>query len=203
MDSPAPGPPPPALRLLGGNPAPPELLRSWATLDSLDAETRGEIIEHARACALGIAPADLPATLEGIAARQDRSAGEIGECLAMVQQVLARAAAVDLDRMSLQLDLRALAGAGAIDDVLDLFEETRDLLRSRLQEEAIARHGKLLTDVDWRLDTVHRSRGTENVDVQVLWLTLEYAEDGQRRTFSIQVTQPGLEKLRGLLGDLT
>lgn len=114
--------------------------------------------------------------------------------------LLREAARVDLSADAFAQDLAALA-----DDNQELrgillagYEAAKTLLRTELLQNTLSDHGKLLTRVDWRVDTINASNRGIRVRAPVAILTLNYTEGGQHERISLQVTPDLLQQLRAI-----
>lgn len=106
----------------------------------------------------------------------------------------------------LEEDIRQLLGDGGDDGddgaveralavLLPHYERAASKLRAKAALEAATDHGKVVTDVKWRVDHVSHANTGEAIHVPVTMLTLRYAEGEQRGQVTLQLLPEQLEKL--------
>jgi hypothetical protein len=89
--------------------------------------------------------------------------------------------------------------AGEIDavlgNVMPCYERAAPKLRVKAIYEALTDHGKVVTDVKWRVDDVSHANTGEAINVPVAMVTLRYAEGDQTGQITVQLLPAELKKL--------
>jgi hypothetical protein len=79
--------------------------------------------------------------------------------------------------------------------VIPCYERAATNLRMKAIHEALTDHGRVITDVKWRVDNVSHANTGESINVPVTMLTLRYREGGQTGQMTLQVLPEELKKL--------
>ncbi len=125
----------------------------------------------------------------------------IGACRFLFQRGAERNVAPSL----LDEDLRQLlatekptdaALAAVIDAILPCYERAATKLRIKAIYEALTDHGRVVTDVKWRVDNVSHANTGEAINVPVTLLTLRYREGDQSGQMTMQILPDELRKLQ-------
>jgi len=82
-----------------------------------------------------------------------------------------------------------------IDAVLPCYERAATKLRLKAIYEALTDHGRVITDVKWRVDNVSHANTGESIHVPVTMLTLRYREGDQSGQMTVQILPDELRKL--------
>jgi hypothetical protein len=112
--------------------------------------------------------------------------------------LLKQAAALDLPETQFQQDLETLNGGKSelVSFIQARFPEAKEVLRRQILMDSLAAHGKVMTDLEWRLDRVlHSSKGSR-LDAEIVLLTLHYQEGRFPGTVTLQLTRDAAQKLR-------
>jgi hypothetical protein len=187
------------LHCLAGEPAPPLVTEGWSQLEAIPDTSRP-------AFWMLLIPI---LTKPGDAANQNLLALFCKEYNLQPESVLAaigccellfkQAAALDLTPDRFQEDLKALNGgepAELIRFMGERFPEAKQRLRRGIFEESLATHGKVMTGLAWRLDTVlHSSQGT-GLNSDIVMLTLTYREGDRDDRITLQLTREAALELK-------
>jgi hypothetical protein len=190
----------PALHALDGAAAPPELAADLAGFARLPDPARARLWEVLGPSLVEPPPDALGEVVDAFCA----STGADGEALARVvraARVLLRAAArVDLAKERFADDLAAIAPGpdGPARLLLAGWDKAREVLRRELAERAILAHGKVLTGVDWRVDTIGAVKGGPRLGQPVVMLTLTYREGDRTERVTLQALPDTLAELGAL-----
>jgi hypothetical protein len=192
------------LRCLRGKPTPPDLATDLRGLTRLpDAARAGlwsvlgpSLTEPLSAQAEGL----LDAFCRAHRLRRDDLSRPVKACRFLLRE----AASANVERTVFVQDLRALCGR---DDVLEQFfvagyDAACQVVRQEVLQGTLADHGKLLTGVDWRLDSVQASSRGSKMRIPVALLTLRYREGDQARRITLQVLPETLRQLTQTLTEI-
>jgi hypothetical protein len=80
--------------------------------------------------------------------------------------------------------------------VLPCYERAATKLRLKAIYEALTDHGRVITDVKWRVDNVSHANTGESINLPVTMLTLRYREGDQSGQMTVQVLPDELRKLQ-------
>ena len=98
-----------------------------------------------------------------------------------------------------QLLAEAAADSAALDavvaTVIPCYERAAPKLRVKAVYEALTDHGRVVTDVKWRVDNVSSANTGEAINVPVALVTLKYREGEQSGQLTVQLLPEELKKL--------
>jgi hypothetical protein len=186
------------LNCTGGAPVPPPILDDWAKYLAWQADAQrafGKVLE----------PAMLLPGNAGIEQVGDAFCAQHGiereEAIAALRGVgffLSRAAALDLSVDLFQKDAAQLCGenAEAAEILVSRYAASKPSLRQAILGAAITDHGKVLTNVHWRLDQVTASDRGADLQATIVQLTLEYADQPTPGRITLQLTPEGIQQLK-------
>ena len=196
---------PPRARLacLGGGEAPPELARDIARLAGLPRTARERLWEALGPSLSEPLPAPVEQLLDGFCRRHEVPGDELARVLKACRFLIREASRIDLPRAAFAEDLAALGAASEVQQVLLAgYERGKAAVRGELLHDALAAHGKVLTGVDWRVDTVAASTQGAKLQAPVVMLTLHYEDAGRRERITLQAVPGALEELRKVCDQL-
>lgn len=111
--------------------------------------------------------------------------------------LLKQAAALDLTETQFQKDLESLGGPAELTGFIQArFPETKQLLRRQILMDSLAAHGKVMTDLEWRLDNVLHSSKGNRLGAEIVLLTLHYQEGRTSGAVTLQLTREAAQMLR-------
>ena len=187
----------PKLHCLGGQGAPPELILGLERLLRLPPSAKQRFWD-----ALGPAlPEPLPPRAEPIldafcaqhGVDKDDLAGALKACRFLLWEASRRSLGRDLFAQDLEALRPGDPELGRI--LLRGFEAAKEQIRRDLLARSLASHGKLLGDVEWRLDVVAASNQGLAFQAPVAMLTLWYEENGRRESITLQALPGAIKKL--------
>ena len=113
-----------------------------------------------------------------------------------------RASALNLGVEDLKQDLATLSDGdpSRAESILSRYDELKTTIRQIMVEESLADHGKVLTGLDWRIDTVSASDRGADLQTSVIFLTLRYRDGDRHGRITFQLTPQALSQLRGFMG---
>lgn len=191
----------PNLVCLGGRPAPRELLADLRKASSLPDAARQHLWELLGPCLAESNPSDLADRVQRFRAAHGASAEELGDAIGAVRCLIRGASALDMSRASFADDLARLPWThdlGAL--LLPGYDAAKAMVRAEIARESVTDHGKMLSGVDWRLDTVASSNRGGNIGVPIALLTLRYRRGKRRGGVTFQASLNGLRELHDTCG---
>ncbi|MCC6553786.1 MAG: hypothetical protein HUU18_10985 [Phycisphaerales bacterium] len=190
----------PPLHTLLGAPAPPDVAEDLRRIMDLPPEARRRFWQ-----ALG------PCLSDPISQGTERLLDELCRALGIADDDLARpikacrfllreAARCDLAADLFAADLEALhGGAAEISEILLAgYERAKAQIRQEILRGSLADHGRVLTGVDWRVDTMDASHRGAGLRAKVAILTFRYQEGDEARRITLQLTPDALSELKGV-----
>lgn len=130
---------------------------------------------------------------------------EVGRVASAVRALLRFATRTDISMDALRADVRTLAAdrAEAVLDVVGpLFEPLRARIQAELAAKTVTGHGKVLTDFEWRLETISASSVARGLRVPLVTLTLRYEEAGATKTVTLHALPTILKRLKDALAKI-
>lgn len=192
------------LNCLGKQPAPPTLAADLAAALVLPAPVLADlwgVVEP------NLSAINTPHSMEAVSAFSSRHGIEprvVAPVIGACRFLLLRGAERNTAPSALTEDLRLLlagaaAGPGQVDAlveaVLGVYELAAPKLRLKAIYEALTDHGRVITDVKWRVDNVSHANTGESINVPVTLLTLRYREGDQTGQMTVQILPDELRKL--------
>ncbi|HVA11647.1 MAG TPA: hypothetical protein VNF99_00220 [Stellaceae bacterium] len=176
-----------AWKALAGWPAP-AVADIWAVLGPLSKNPRNP---------------EAPQRLKSFCQQHKLARGEVGETVSVLHNLLLNAAAGDASKEDFQRHLATLGCGGAGDRMTAIllagYDQAKLLLRRRLLRVALAAHGKVLTTISWRMDTIGDSDAARHLATSVLVLTLNWQEGSTQGRTTVQLTPDAIRELRRVL----
>jgi hypothetical protein len=193
------------LACLGGAPAPPELAADLQALDELPAVAQRAMWRAIEPILPDPVPPSSTAELESLAAELSVSGHQLSRVASALRALFRFATRTDLSPSDLESDVRALAGDRAeriVPVVMPWAELARARIQSELLQKSVAAHGKVLLDVDWRLDVVTSSNLARGFKLPLVTLTLHYEEHGKRSAVTLSVLPSVLRRFKDMLATI-
>ena len=186
------------LQCCAGQPAPAEVVAGWRHLQGLPEQARRRLWTLLGP-ALSEPPAEtLRALLEAYSREDQLDPDQVLGAVRACEFLLTRASSLDLAASAFGQDLAALSGEDRKTPgiLLARCDAVKAELRARIFRISLAEHGKVLTSVDWRIDTVAGSSRGANLNTSVVLLTLGYEDAGRSERITLQLTGEGIAELK-------
>lgn len=115
-------------------------------------------------------------------------------CVKLVSQGIA----LDLSQEQFRDDLMRLGNDDpvAAEFVASRYQQTKPTLRGAILGAVLADHGKVLTGLNWRVETVQAADRAANLNATVIHLSLQYQEGAEMGRVSLQLTPESLQVLK-------
>lgn len=193
------------LECLGRQPGPPSLGADLAHALDLPPTVLGDLWSVLEP---NLGAINTPHTAEavgGFCAKHGLDPRAVTPVIGALRFLLHRSAERDLAPDLVEADVRLLLASAAPDEaalgrVLDATAACYRLavgkLRRRAVHEALTDHGRVVTDVKWRVDNVSHANTGEAIHVPVTLLTLRYREGEQVGQVTVQLLPDELRKLQ-------
>jgi len=112
--------------------------------------------------------------------------------------LMRQACGLDLTAEQLQQDLSRLSAGPpeAANVLLAQYAAVKSELRKQIVQHTLADHGKLLVGIDWRLDQVTASQRGDQLNTQVIFLTLRYRQAERLERVTFQLTAEAMQHLK-------
>jgi len=189
---------PPALNCCQGRPAPDGVVQGWKQLSAFPTSSQQAFFELLTSSVVEPDESALATALNRFHEDHGVQRGQALMALQTCQFLLQRSAALDLDPDRFVEDLHALSPeeSGALRLLATRYAPLKKRVREELLLQSLADHGKVLVDLDWRVDTVSASDRAVNLNAPVVFLTLQLqGTDGPERV-SLQLTTKSVQMLQ-------
>lgn len=187
------------LNCLGGRPAPPVVAEGWKQLSAFPRSSWQPfwlLLAPVLLNPSGAANKELTALF---CKQHDISPEGMLAAMGCCEMLLKQSAALDLPDDLFQKDLAALTG-GNPDELVrfigERFPEAKRELRNQIFEESLSAHGKVMTGLEWRLDTVRHSSKGNGLNTDVVLLTLQFQEGRKQDRITLQLTKGAARQLK-------
>jgi len=192
------------LKCLAGGTLPAELGRDANRITRLPDRVLAELRPIIRSCVLQPMTAEVGDQLSRFCVQHEVAEADLGGVLKVCGWLLREASALDLSADELGEDVTAVFGeAGDLAAILTSeFEPFKQAVREQLLGEALVNHGNVLTDVDWRVDTIVTERNAPRLGTPVALVTLAYRHAEGTGRLTLQITPERLARLAQVFGAL-
>jgi hypothetical protein len=192
------------LECLGKQPCPPSLADDLGHALLLDAAVRDDLWAVLEP---NLGAINTPRSAEVVGAFCDKhrvDPGAIAPVIGACRFLFHRGAERNTPTASMEADLRQLLAKRApeapaveavVAAILPCYERAATKLRLKAIYEALTDHGRVITDVKWRVDNVSHANTGEAINVPVTLLTLRYREGDQAGQMTVQILPDELKKL--------
>lgn len=127
----------------------------------------------------------------------------VARSLRTLRLLLRAAARTNTPKATLLADVRAAGGGSGVEVAETIvgryYAPALAKLESEIATRTLAGHGKLLTDFEWRLETVTASSQGRGLKLPLVTLTFRYDEGGQHHSITLQTVPTVARKLRDAL----
>jgi hypothetical protein len=191
------------LRSLSGDALPDELFRDAQRAVRLNDGAFVAIAPLLRALVLDPMTPELGEHLSRLCVRHEVAEADLGHVVKVARWLLREASAADLGAADLEADARAIwPDSKLISTLVDGYGAIKAVLRQRLLDDALVKHGNVLVDVDWRLDLVSADRRAAKLVAPVAVVTLAYKSDAAAGRLTLQLLPEQIARLEQLFGAL-
>lgn len=168
----------PAVHSLDGQPAPAEMGPSLRRLSELPPALHDKLGELLLPSLEAMPEDQLESRIARLCRRHDLRPEQVGPGIKAAVLLFRQAAVFDVGTELLEQDLHTLgAGQTMVDLLVPLYQEAFPQLRREIAMATIASHGKVLTNVEWRMDTIGSSNRGRKLNIPVALVTM-YFQDG-------------------------
>lgn len=188
----------PRLQTLGGQPAPPDVVAGWRAIEKLPAKVLAALPELVVSALTTREPAAINDQVEAFCKGHGVQPGSLAPLLDFAMQMVTRAAAGNLTREAFEADFASLSedGGAAAKVVARAFEAAKPALRRQIAEASLVSHGRVLTGLEWRMDSVLASDRGLQLGIPLVNLTLRYRERDDEKSITLQAVPEVLTQLR-------
>lgn len=187
----------PLLHSLDGKPAPAELGASLRRLLELPESLRGKLDEILLPNLEPLPEDQLEARIARLCRRHDLVPEQVGPGVKAAVFLFRQAAMFDVGADELEQDLRAVGAGPALCGLLvPPYRQVFPELRREIAMATIAAHGKVLTNVEWRMDTLGSSNRGRKLNIPVALVTLHYQDGQQANHVTLQMMPDAVAGLR-------
>ena len=188
----------PLLHCLDGHAAPPELAKGIEVMTRLTAPHRERFVELLESTRERMPDDQLDNRIGRLCRRHELPLDLLGPSIKVARFLFRQAAIYDVGADALAEDLAALGGSALTDWLLGLYESCKPKLRSEIAQAALLAHGRVLTGVEWRMDTIGSTNLGRNINLPVAVLTLAYRDGERTERVSLQLIPDMVRGLRNI-----
>jgi len=192
------------LNCLGKQPGPPSLAADLAHIVDLPPAVRDDLWTILEPNLRSINTQDSNRVVEAYCARHRLDPRAITPVIGACRFLFLRGAEHNTPPDLIEEDIKQLLAGDKSDDavidavlaaVIPCYERAAPKLRVKAVYEALTDHGRVVTDVKWRVDNVSHANTGESINVPVTLITLKYREGEQSGQMTVQVLPDELKKL--------
>jgi hypothetical protein len=192
------------LNCLGRQPGPPTLAADLAHIVDLPHAVRGDLWDVLEPNLGAINTPHSNQVVEAYCARHQLDPRAITSVIGACRFLFLRGAEHNTPPDLIEEDIKLLLADSDGDDaaidavlavVIPCYERAAPKLRVKAIYEALTDHGRVVTDVKWRVDNVNHANTGESINVPVTLLTLKYREGEQSGQMTVQLLPDELKKL--------
>lgn len=187
------------LNCLEGRPVPPVVIEGWKQLCALPRTCRESFWLLLAPVLMNPENATNKELILLFSKEHDVPPESLLSAMGCCELLLKQAAAMDLPEDLFRQDIEALSG-GNLDDVgqfiLTRYPDAIQGLRRQILLESLAAHGKVMTGLQWRLDTLKHSSKGNNLNTDIVLLTLSYREGQDENSITLQLTEEAARQLK-------
>lgn len=195
--------PPPLLFCLAGKPAPLGMAQAVSKMAGLAVEGRAALEEILLACLEPMPEDQLDSRITRLCRRVSIDAEVIGPGLKGIVFLMRQAAAADADPNAFGADIMALSSRRDLAKQLaGVYAKALRPLRTEIARATLLAHGKVLSGMEWRIDTLGSSNRGRKINMPVAMLTLHYQDGAKSEHISLQVVPEMLAELREVCNEL-
>jgi hypothetical protein len=186
------------LHALGGAAAPADLAGDLRRLMRLPATGLANLWQVLGPCLADELTKDTERLLDVFCSAYGVTSDDLGRAIKAARFLIQASARLDLPRPRFGEDLATLCpDAPLLHEVLLAgYEPAKAKLRQAIVSAALLGHGKLLVDVEWRLDLIEATGSGARIRQPVTMLTLHYREGRESGRVTLQALPDMIEKLR-------
>lgn len=193
----------PLLHCLDGKPAPAEFGPALRRLLELPAELRAQLDELLLPNLEAMPEDQLDNRIARLCRRLELTPEQVGPGIKASVFLFRQAAVFNVQPDELRQDLLALgSGEPLVEALLPVFEKVLPELRREIAMTTIAAHGKVLTNVEWRMDTVGSSSRGRGINIPVALVTLHFQDGAKTEHVTLQMMPDAVGGLRDVCNHL-
>lgn len=188
----------PSLRCLGGQPLSQNLVDDWAAYRQLSGKAQANLWDLLLPSLLGAPAPELEKRAQAYCNLYAVPPQQLQRALRTCSFLVSRASLLDLGAKAFREDLQVLANGDpkGLEILMSGYDGAKGQLRREMLKESILDHGKTLTGLDWRIDSVVSSHRGTQLQGQVAMMTFRYRENGREETITLQVTPEALKQIQ-------
>jgi hypothetical protein len=192
------------LRCLAGGAFPDALRTDASRIQKLPAGVLKEMGHILRDCVLQPMTSAVGDKLGRFCQQHEVAEADLGGVMKVCGWLLHQASELDLSPAQLTEDVQAIFGdAGELGPILQAeYGPFKAVVRDQLLNDALVNHGKVLVDVDWRVDRIISERQAAKLDTPVALVTLAYRDVEGSGRLTLQITPDRLARLAQVFGAL-
>jgi COMM domain len=187
----------PLLHALDGEVAPAELSPALRSLLEIPAQTLAELGELILPNLEPMPEDQLDSRIARLCRRRELDPATIGPGIKATVFLFRQAAVFNVEAEQLAEDLATVGGSELLAELLiPLYREVFPELRREIAMAAIAAHGNVLTNVEWRMDTVGSTSRGRHLNIPVALVTMHFRNGTSSDSITLQMMPDAVGALR-------
>ncbi len=189
---------------LGGEPPPAGLAAALDSAATLSNKSQEKLASLLTPLLVAMPDDQLDNRIIRLCGREEIDPNQLAPPLKAARFLFMLAAQQDLTVDALAEDLAALCSAAPLVTQLLLpsYAEALPSMREEMIAASLQAHGRVLANVEWRIDTIGSSSRGRKLNVPVAMVTLHYQDRQQSGSFTIQMLPSMVEELRNVCDEL-
>jgi hypothetical protein len=185
------------LRCLAGSAAPDDIVREAGRVARLSPSSRAQVWTVLYPCVMQPMNPELADRLSQFCLRHEVAEADLGHVVRIARWLLRESASADASLEDFTTDVAAVFGEsdGFGAALTERYEAIKGELRRQLLAESLIRHGKVLDDVDWRIDEVSAERHAADLQWPIALVTFAYRDQDAKGRLTLQMTTEQLGRL--------
>jgi hypothetical protein len=187
---------------LNGSPAPADLGQGLSACLELPADVAPKIADVVFACLEPVSPDQLRNRIGRHCRRLELDEEIVSRTVLAARFLLHAAAETNASPEDVGKDLSAL-GCGAVAEwLVPLYAHVVGELRRDIARSALTMHGRVLTQIDWRMDTVGSTNRGRELNLAVAMVTLHYIDGKEEGRMTVQMLPDMVNEMRRVCDQL-
>ncbi len=194
----------PAPLSLGGTPPPAGLAAALDSAASLPIKAQAKLAGLLAPLLSALPDDQLDNRIIRLCGQEQLDAKQLAPPLKAARFLFLHAARQNLDADALAEDIGGLCSAAPliIQLLLPCYVAALPVMREEMIAASLQAHGRVLANVEWRIDTIGSSSRGRQLNVPVAMVTFHYQDREQPGSFTIQMLPSMVEELRNVCDEL-
>jgi hypothetical protein len=188
----------PKLNCLGGQETPEEFVTGWKNFLAFPREAQNDFWEVVYQGLTVPSPEVIQQAGRQFCEKYTVDEADGALALQVCVQLISQGTALDLSQEQFRDDLMRLGNDDpvAAEFVASRYQQAKQVLRGALLGTVLADHGKVMTGLNWRVETVQAADRAANLNATVIHLSFQYQEGMEVGRVNLQLTPESLQAIK-------